>query len=120
LIASAIIAALVIVGVGFLLSSAYLALENAFSATVAALQVGSGLVLAAGLVALIVTLINDRSTAVSAVVPTPVVSARPALINDLQSVEVMAQQLGIVLRNLNPVTIALLGAGILVGILQRR
>jgi len=121
LIAGVVVAALIIVGAGFLLTAAYLALKTQFTPTVAALLLGLFLVGAGALVSLAAMLINATSaTARRGVVPLPVTATQPAVVEDLQSAEALAQQFAVLLRNLNPVTIAVLGAGILVGLLKRR
>jgi hypothetical protein len=111
---------LMAVGLGFLLASAYLALESVSSASTAALLIGLGLVSAAAVVALVALSVVARTSSSGGVAPASEASSPPTLVADLQSAEMIAQQLGAVLRNVNPVTVVLLAAGILVGLLRRR
>lgn len=120
LIAAAIVTVLFAIGFAFLLAATFLALQQVLGATVAAAIVGGALVGAAGLVLLIVALMRP--------VPTPVAAAPTSLApaasvagqaGSLHAGIDIAQQLALVMRNLNPVTIGAVIAGVLYGMVRR-
>ncbi|MCC6471041.1 MAG: hypothetical protein IT563_22180 [Alphaproteobacteria bacterium] len=120
-VAGAVIAALAVVGAGFLISACYLALvELRLSPSMSALLVGLALMGIAGMVTLLAALLNRPAAAAASVGPAIGATPQQCLAADLESPEILAQQIGTVLRNLNPATIALLGAGLLMGMLRRR
>lgn len=120
LIAAAVVTVLFAIGFAFLLAASFLALQQALGATVAAAIVGGVLVGAAGIVVLIVALIRPAAPPVAAV-PSPL--AQPAgLAGQAGSLHAgidIAQQLAVVMRNLNPVTIGAVIAGVLYGMIRR-
>ncbi|MCC7048313.1 MAG: hypothetical protein IT562_16485 [Alphaproteobacteria bacterium] len=121
LAAGLIVAILALVGAGFLVAAGYMALlELRLSASIAALLVGSAL-LGIAATALLIAMLLGRAPA-SNPLPAPAIGTGPhqPLPDDLDAPEMLAQQIGTVLRNLNPATIALLGAGLLMGLLRRR
>lgn len=120
LIAAAIVTVLFTIGFAFLLAASFLALQQALGATVAAAIVGGALVGAAGIVVLIVALIRPAAAPVAAV-PSPLAHA-PGIAGQAGSLGAgvdIAQQLALVMRNLNPVTIGAVIAGVLYGMIRR-
>ena len=120
LIAAAVVTVLFAIGFAFLLAASFLALQQVLGATVAAAIVGGALVGAAGIVVLIVALMRPAPAPVAAV-PSPL--AQPAGIagqaGSLHAGIDIAQQLAVVMRNLNPVTIGAVIAGVLYGMIRR-
>jgi hypothetical protein len=126
LMAGVIVAALSVVGVAFLLAAAYMALAQALSPSIAALILGAALVLVALLVTLITSWVSARVTASvpdRRYVDVPRVQAEAAAAQAFAAEAVapeLGEQLGVVLRNLNPVTIGALVLGAVVGLLRDR
>lgn len=118
LIAGAIVAALFVVGLGFLIASAYLALQASLGAPVAASLVGAGLVGSALLVLLIAMLLRPPSPRAPIAAPPATSEQTPLALEGLMAPE-LAQNLAVVMRNLNPVTLAVVLAGALYGYLRR-
>lgn len=127
LIAGFIIAVLIAVGGGFLLASAYMALSHALSQPIAALILGSALIVAALLALWITSWVSARATASlperrygrSARLTRAEATEADALAAEAGAPE-LGEQLGLVLRNLSPVTIGALVLGAVVGMLRQR
>jgi len=118
LIAGAVVLALAGVGSAFLLASAYMALQQVVAPSVAALIVGAALLLMAGTVVLIVALMRPRQAGAAA--RSESAADQLVAIGEAPSAEATALQIGLLLRQMNPVTLALFGAGLLFGLLRRR
>jgi len=120
LIAGLAVTAMFVTGLAFLIAACFLALQQALGATVAAAIVGGVLVGAAGIVVLIVSLIRPAPAPVAAV-PSPLApsTGAAAQASPLGAGVDIAQQLSLVMRNLNPVTIGAVIAGVLYGMIRR-
>lgn len=124
LIAGLAVTAMLVTGLAFLIAACFLALQQTLGATVAAAIVGGALVGAALLVMLVVALIRPAPAPVAAV-PSPLtaaaamMAAAPGQANSLHAGIDIAQQLAVVMRNLNPVTIVAVIAGVLYGMIRR-
>jgi hypothetical protein len=125
LMASVIVAALSAIGVAFLLAAAYMALAEALGPSIAALILGAALILVALLVTLIMSWVSARVTAsvhrryVNVPRTQAEATAAQAFAAEAVAPE-LGEQLGLVLRNLNPLTIGALVLGAVVGILSDR
>jgi hypothetical protein len=120
LIAGLAVAAMFVTGVAFLIAACFLALQQALGATVAAAIVGGVLVGAAGIVVLIVALMRPAPAPVAAM-PSSLTQAAgiAGQAGSLHAGIDIAQQLAVVMRNLNPVTIGAVIAGVLYGMIRR-
>lgn len=120
LIAGVAVTAMFVTGLAFLIAACFLALDRALGAPVAAAIVGGVLVAAAGIVVLIVSLIRPAPPPVAAVA-TPLTPAAgiAGQAGSLGTGIDIAQQLALVIRNLNPVTIGAVVAGVLYGMIRR-
>lgn len=120
LIAGVAVTAMFVTGLAFLIAACFLALQQALGSTVAAAIVGGVLMGAAGIVVLIVSLIRPAPPPVAAM-PSPLAQgasvAPPA--SALGAGVDIAQQLALVMRNLNPVTIGAVIAGAVYGMIRR-
>ncbi|MBL8704032.1 MAG: hypothetical protein JNM30_04275 [Rhodospirillales bacterium] len=120
LIAGLAVTAMFVTGLAFLIAACFLALQQALGATVAAAIVGGALIGAAGIVVLIVALIRPAPPPAAAV-PSPLGQAAgiAGQAGSLHASIDVAQQLALVMRNLNPVTIGAVIAGVLYGMIRR-
>jgi type VI protein secretion system component VasK len=127
LTAGFIVAVLIAVGAGFLLASAYMALSQALSRPIAALILGASLIVVALLALWITSWVSARATASlperryapGARLTRAEMAEAEALAAQAGAPE-LGEQLGLVLRNLSPVTIGALVLGAVVGMLRQR
>ena len=120
LIAGLVVTAMFVTGLAFLIAASFLALQEALGATVAAAIIGGVLMGASGIVVLIVMLIRPAPPPVAAV-PSPLAQGAgiAGQAGSLHAGIDIAQQLALVMRNLNPVTIGAVIAGVLYGMIRR-
>jgi hypothetical protein len=120
LIAGLAVTAMFVTGLAFLIAACFLALQQALGATVAAAIVGGVLMGAAGIVVLIVSLIRPAAPPVAAM-PSPLAPSTGVApqAGSLGAGVDIAQQFALVMRNLNPVTIGAVIAGVLYGMIRR-
>jgi len=125
LIAGLAVTAMAVTGLAFLIAATFLALQEGLGATIAAAIVGGALLGAAGIIVLIVALIRPAPAPVA--MPSPLAqaatamsaAAAPGQANSLHAGIDIAQQLALVMRNLNPVTIVAVIAGVVYGMIRR-
>ncbi len=113
LIAGLAVTVMLVTGLAFLIAACFLALQQTLGATVAAAIVGGALVGAALVVVLIVALIRPAPAQPVAVAASPLAQTVALPAGDIVG------QLALVMRNLNPVTIAAVVAGVLYGMVRR-